>query len=82
MDKYLFLISWVAFSESAGGEDTGVNSSDDLLEQYRVGNQNVSAYPCDSPEDGIVKAFFGNYTARDSVSLLLENVSEDTLVPV
>jgi hypothetical protein len=80
--KFLFLISWVAFSESAGGEDTGVNSRFDLIQQYDMKNRNVSAYECDTPEDGIVKAFFDNYTAKDSAWMLVASMPDGSFVEI
>lgn len=89
MRKFLFLIGWVEGSDTAvdndpinGGGKTGIHNQDDLLPQFKAGNENVLAVvfhilvpQVDAKEIatafGYKEAFHHNYTAHDSTSILL-----------
>ena len=78
MNKCTFYVAWFAGSEGADGEDTGVNSQDDLVSQYNAGNEHVRRFEYEAPEGfewevGAAKAFRQNYTAHDSVSIVFTN---------
>lgn len=78
MKKYLFLLAWVQDSEGASGDDTNVNTADDLLPEYKLGSEYVFAYRIIAPNSqvaghyGYAKAFHENYTGYDTVSTYME----------
>lgn len=92
MRRYLFLLAWVEGSDSSADEPTGIHDQDDLLPEYKKGNEHVFAVEIRLPQIsmnefidyeiakryGYAEAFFNNYTAHDSVSTLEE--IDDTFV--
>lgn len=81
--NYLFLLAWVSRSDSACGDDTGVNDQKDLYPGFLRGNAHVSAWliKADNEETaaafGYKEAFFAGYTAEDSVSICLKVSAAD-----
>src|ERR1700677_1519072 len=95
MKTYLFLLAWCDGSDSACGEATGVDSQDDLLPEYRKGNEHIFALYIAAPNEGLAadagysRAFHENYTGYDSVStcfcteeMNINNVRETPLIVV
>jgi hypothetical protein len=78
MKRYLFLLAWLEGSDSAGGDLTGINKTDDLYPQFVAGNDYILAVDIIAPNDeiamafGFWTAFRNNYTALDSCSDLIE----------
>lgn len=76
--KCRFYIGWMAFSNGACGEDTGIHEVDDLLKP----SSEKDCFEYEAPEGfewavGAAQAFEGNWTAEDSMSLVLvENDGE------
>lgn len=74
MNRYLFLLSWVEGSDSAGGESTGIHEPHDLLPQHLNGNKHVFAVEIQADSEeiatvyGRAAAWHDNYTAYDSVT--------------
>lgn len=77
MKRYLFLLAWIDGSDSACGENTKVHCQEDLTEQFDNGNENVFAVDIHASNADIASAygykmaFFNNYTAYDSLSVLV-----------
>lgn len=77
MKKYLFLIAWMAHSDGACGEDTGVDKRNDLYPQYQKGNDHITAWEIEAENEeaaldkGYRKAFMSNFTAHDTFSDLI-----------
>ena len=78
LKHYVFYIAWVQDSPGAGGEDTNINTQDDLIPQFQAGNGFVSAYFFTAPDDdaayaiGESHAFREGYMATDTVSTCME----------
>jgi hypothetical protein len=76
--RYLFLLAWMEGSDSSNGDPTGVFSQDDLLKEFRNGNEYIFAVEVHSHSEdeaatiGYRDAFFENYTAYDSLSTVEE----------
>jgi hypothetical protein len=75
MNDYIFLIGWLEGSPSASSEKTGIHTADDLLKGL-AGNPHVRAYRYKASKKqahmlGQAAAFQDNYTAEDSISMLL-----------
>lgn len=74
MKKYRFYIAWLAFSGSACGEDTKVNRVEDLVPQFKDGNENVNTYEFEAVDDkaaldkSYAWAFHNNFTGEDTVT--------------
>lgn len=78
MNRYLFLTAWLEGSDSAGGELTQVHVQDDLWTQYLSNNPHIFAVEvlADSIDIanvyGRAKAWSDNYTAYDTVSVVVK----------
>lgn len=78
MKKYRFYIAWMDGSDGAGGGATGIHTQDDLIPEYSKGNDNVNTwdFECENEEMayllGFNKAFFENWTAQDTFSIVQE----------
>jgi hypothetical protein len=78
MKKYLFLLAWFEGSEGAGGDPTNVHSIDDLLPEYKKGNQYIFALRIEAINEevaskyGYARAFHENYTGHDTTSTYME----------
>jgi hypothetical protein len=74
--KFLFLIGWVSGSDSACGDITDINDQNDLIPEFRRGNEHVFAVVLIAPNDNIAaiggykESFFEGYTAHDTVSVV------------
>ena len=74
--KYMFLLAYVSGSEGNCEEDNNITCSDDLIEEYKAGNPAIFAkeYYAFSEEEALAygyrDAFFENYTAHDTVSII------------
>lgn len=88
--NYLFLMAWIDGSESAL-EDNGVRQQEDLLVAFNAGNDNIFSLLITSedyvPEcmlDAMAykEAFHANYTAHDSLSMMVEITDPDFLKQV
>jgi len=78
MKKYRFYIAWMSESDSNCGEENGINTQKDLISEYIKGNESVDTwvFECENEEMayllGYKEAFFMNYTAQDSFSVVEE----------
>lgn len=76
--KYRFYIAWMSESDGACGEDTGINTQNDLIPEYNMGNGNVNMWEFDCENEdmacllGYKEAFFNNWTAHDSFTVVEE----------
>ena len=76
--RFVFLLAWVSGSDSACGEDTKINSQDDLMKEFLNRNPNIFAVEIYAENEeiayafGCKEAFFDNFTAHDSVSICEE----------
>jgi len=86
--KYRFYIAWLAGSNNAGGEDTGINSVEDLIPEYYKKNEHVTTWDIEAENEGQANvigyhnAFFDNWTAIDSVTDLEDITYEDEFVTI
>lgn len=76
MKKWLFLIAWMDGSDEGGAN--GVHTQNDLYPQHQAGNEHVTAFEIEADtkevayEKGYKEAFFENYTAYNSFSVLID----------
>ena len=77
MKRYLFLLAWMHGSDSASDDPTNVYSQDDLRKQFDLGNEYIFAVDIHASSADIAAAygyklaFFNNYMAYDSLSVLI-----------
>lgn len=77
LKKYRFMIAWIDGSNSAD-EPTGVFKPSDLEPEFEKGNPHVNSKVIRASnahaahKEGIIWAFFENFTARDTVSDVVE----------
>ena|SRR5665213_392361 len=91
MRQYLFLLSWIHGSASAGGDKTGVRKQEDLYLQFSKGNKHIFAVVISMPDlgreplmkhmdiaakIGYAEAFHNNYTGHDTFSDIFD-LTED-----
>jgi hypothetical protein len=83
MKHYLFLLAWVDGSASAAGVKTKVKNTTDLRVQFDDDNENIFALVINAANDDIAsafgykEAFFENYYAHDSISVVHELTDEE-----
>ena len=75
-----FLIGWMNGSDGANGDETGINSPNDLETLYNEGSEYVACYEFDAPDNlsykeltymGMGYAFMQDWTAHDTFTDIL-----------
>jgi hypothetical protein len=78
--RFLFLLAWMHGSEGAennGTPETKVNKQEDLIKQFKKGNENVFAVEVFAPSQDIAnaigcrEAFHDNFTGYDTLSIIM-----------
>lgn len=92
--RFLFLVAWVEGTESAAfmdAGDTNVHENEDLLTEYKDGNESVLAVEIFAPNSDVAAAIgwrhaiteeAGSYTLDDTLSDVIEIGADEKLVPV